>query len=134
MLNEDVDTFVVAWGICTKRDQHQAFCVCSRSITGAKRDHWRSTSSQLFAESDGTHVVFERWPDGATHDACTLPANDSGLDTDHRGLCREEQKTAEMEPIGSAEPESRPAIALTCHLCEWLVSSAPPPILLYHAV
>ena len=72
--------FVVTYRIRTKRDQRQAFFVCWRTIAEAKRDHCGSLGSQLFAESDGTHVVFERWL---------------------HGLCEEWEKTAEMELVES---------------------------------
>ena len=97
--------FVVTYRIRTKRDQRQAFFVCWRTIAEAKRDHCGSMGSQLFAESDGTHVVFERWPDKAMYDACTLPGNYSDLDTDLRGLCEEREKTAEMELMESVKEE-----------------------------
>ena len=56
-----------------------------------------SLGSQLFAQSDGSHVVFETWPDKPTSDRCSLPDNYTALDGDLHGLCEEWEKTAEME-------------------------------------
>jgi len=101
MMVEEVDMFVVTYRIRAKRDQRQAFFVCWRTIAEAKRDHCRSLGSQLFAQSDSTHLVFERWPDKATYDACELPDNYLELDNDLNGLCEEWEKIAEMELIES---------------------------------
>jgi quinol monooxygenase YgiN len=98
---EEVDMFVVTYRIRAKRDQRQAFFVCWRTIAEAKRDHCRSLGSQLFAQSDGTHLVYESWPDRATYDACELPENYVDLDTNLHGLCEEWAKTAEMELMES---------------------------------
>ena len=93
--------FVVTYRIRAKRDQRQAFFVCWRTIAEAKRDHCASRGSQLFAQSDGTHLAYESWPDKATYDACELPDNYLELDTDLHGLCEEWVKTAEMDLIES---------------------------------
>ena len=101
MGDEEVNMFVVTYRIRAKHDQRQAFFVCWRTIAEAKRDHCGSQGSQLFAHSDGTHLVLERWPDKTAYDACTLPENYSDLDSDLHGLCEEWEKTAEMELIES---------------------------------
>jgi quinol monooxygenase YgiN len=102
---EEVDMFVVTYRIRAKHDQRQAFFVCWRTIAEAKRDHCGGLGSQLFAQSDGTHLVFESWPDKATFDACELPDNYLDLDADLHDLCEEWEKTAEMELIESVTAE-----------------------------
>ena len=101
MGDEEVNMFVVTYRIRAKHDQRQAFFVCWRTIAEAKRDHCGSQGSQLFAQSDRTHLVLERWPDKTAYDACTLPENYSDLDSDLHGLCEEWEKTAEMELVES---------------------------------
>jgi len=93
--------FVATYRIRAKHDQRQAFFVCWRTIAEAKRDHCGSLGSQLFAQSDGTHLVFERWPDKAAYDTCSLPENYAGLDEDLHGLCEEWETIGEMELLES---------------------------------
>ncbi len=91
--------FVATYLIHVRPEERQAFNVCWRTIAEAKRDHCGSIGSQLFARSDGTHVVFERWPDKASFDACSLPDNYAGLDADLHSLCDLWQETGELELI-----------------------------------
>jgi quinol monooxygenase YgiN len=89
--------FAVTYLIHVLPEQRQSFSVCWRTIAEAKRDHCGSLGSQLFAQADGTHVVFERWPDKASFDRCLLPDNYEGLNSNLHGLCDSWQKTGEME-------------------------------------
>ena len=89
--------YVVTYAIKVRPDQRQPFSVCWRTVAEAKRDHCGSLGSRLFAQSDGTYVVFEEWPDRASHEACVLPDNYRDLDSDARGLCDSWDKTGEME-------------------------------------
>lgn len=89
--------YVVTYRIHVRPEQRQPFSVCWRTIAEAKRDHCGSLGSQLFAQPDGNHVVFERWPDKTAFDDCSLPDNYAGLDSELHELCDAWQKTGEME-------------------------------------
>ena len=89
--------YVVTYAIKVRPDQRQPFSVCWRTIAEAKRDHCDSLGSRLFAQPDGTYVVFEEWSDRASHEACELPGNYRDLDSDVRGLCESWEKIGEME-------------------------------------
>jgi len=89
--------FVATYLIHVRPEQRQPFSVCWRTIAEAKCDHCGSLGSQLFARSDGAHVVFERWPDKETFDRCSLPDNYAGLDADLHELCDLWQETGDME-------------------------------------
>ncbi len=93
--------YVVTYRIVVRPDQRQPFFVCWRTIAEAKRDHCGSAGSHLYAQADGTHVVYEMWPDKATHDACRLPENYAGLDADLHSLCEAWEMTGAMELIES---------------------------------
>ena len=70
--------FVVTYAIKVRPDQRQPFSVCWRTIAEAKRDHCGSLGSRLFAQPDGTYVVFEEWPDRTSHEACAASRQLSG--------------------------------------------------------
>jgi heme-degrading monooxygenase HmoA len=97
--------FVVTYLIHVQPEQRQAFSVCWRTIAEAKRDHCGSLGSQLFAKADGTHVVYERWPDKTTFDRCSLPDNYAGLDVELHALCDSWQRTGEMELAEEVTPD-----------------------------
>ncbi|MEN8234865.1 MAG: antibiotic biosynthesis monooxygenase [Actinomycetota bacterium] len=93
--------FAVTYRIRVRPDQRQAFSVCWRTIAEAKRDHCGSLGSELFVQSDGSHVVLERWPDKDTYDRCSLPENYVDLDGDMHGLCTEWEETGQLEQAES---------------------------------
>lgn len=95
--------YVATYRIVVRPDQRQPFFVCWRTIAEAKRDHCGSSGSQLFAQPDGTHVVFETWPDKAAHDACSLPENYQHLDGNLRSLCEAWEEIGEMELVEAVE-------------------------------
>lgn len=95
--SEEAEMYVVTYLVHVRPDQRQPFSVCWRTIAEAKRDHCGSLGSQLFAQSNGTYIVFETWPAKASYDACALPDNYQDLDSDLRGLCDTWEKTGEME-------------------------------------
>jgi quinol monooxygenase YgiN len=93
--------FAVTYRIRVRPDQRQAFSVCWRTIAEAKRDHCGGLGAELFVQSDGTHVVLERWPDKATFDRCALPESYHGLDGELRALCTAWEETAQLEQAES---------------------------------
>jgi quinol monooxygenase YgiN len=93
--------YVVTYAVKVRPDQRRPFFVCWRTIAEAKRDHCGSLGSKLFAQPDGSQVVYEEWPDRATYEACALPDNYLDLNADLRGLCETWDKTAEMELVES---------------------------------
>jgi quinol monooxygenase YgiN len=97
--------FVVTYSVQVRPDQRQPFFVCWRTIAEAKRDHCGSLGSELFAQTDGTFAVLEKWPDKTSHEACVLPENYRDLNSDLRGLCEAWEKTAEMELAESVTPD-----------------------------
>lgn len=102
--SKEADMYVVTYLVHARPDQRQPFSVCWRTIAEAKRDHCGSLGSQLFAQSDGTYVVFETWPTKASYDECALPDNYNDLDSDLRELCDTWEKTGEMELAESVAP------------------------------
>lgn len=89
--------FVVTYEIRVHPDQRQAFFVCWRTIAEAKRDHCGSLGSELLVNADGSHVVFERWPDKDAYDRCVLPDNYIDLDGEMHALCSAWEETGQLE-------------------------------------
>ena len=89
--------FVVRYRVSVRPDERQPFSVCWRTIAEAKRDHCGAIGSDLYAQTDGTYVVLEHWPDKVAADACVLPENYVDLNTELHGLCEAWEKTGEME-------------------------------------